>query len=1158
MKPLVLPHHALALVLAFVLITPSFVSAQPLIEGRRERKERIIDHYWTEHSPERYLAALAHAARMPDGDRSEKGARLMRSTRWEAIGPIAARVSPNRNWHGRMRSIRWYRNPVTGRTETILGASSGGLWIANLAGLVRVWTPLGDNLQNPAVGAFLVDSLDPNTIWVGTGDWARYGGAGLFRTTDRGATWQRAILGDGDVLPRAITGIEYGPSRSIIYLSSSSGVFRTTDGGERWTRTGAGGARPIVAFSMVVDPSDRRIVYAAQGDFDGGIAKSTDAGSSWTDVNEGIDLGRTSLPIALAISPSSPNILYAAAPSRTGNTGSVYRTTNRGGRWDSTGTLPEYLHSNQAGNNHAIVVDPTNPNRVFLGGVGLIRSTDGGATWVFRQDGHTDITGLAFQPGGDPNVLTILNDGGIFALDDARDSAGNGLDAFSPCAPIQAYSFEDAWSNSSVMLSGTQDNGTMVTDQAGQTDRLWWLAGGCDGANTAAIHPENPSLFYFNSLCGPSYRLRSDDMGRTQVHINNGLATVYYVPLVMNKGNTNYIFTITPTHLYYSSDRGTTWLRVTSGPGVDFDTMRTTPKGLRVNFNGTGDVVAYVWQGGFSSDVINVFRGVPGRDTIRRTVTSLPGREIVGRVAVDRWNPRGAYAMTTGRTLKLYRTTDEGRTWTDITGNLPEVPTNDIVASPTDARVMWAATDIGMFVTRDGGATWARYQQGLPIVGVQALAYIRGDAFDTLRIATFGRGHWQRVVDGGDPLARLIDGTRLGGVVLRDVIVHAPAATLQLPDTLVGVGRAGLIARSHDDARSFRFEALPGGLTLRAISASSPSVITAVGDDGTIVHSRDGGAQWQVLSSGVLIALRAIAFSSSQGVIAGDDGAILHSTDGGGSWTRVHDQKGVSWRAISFVDEQNAWVTGSGFLSRTTDGGATWIGWQTPPAAFTSLAMTDAGVGFATAGGGILYLTTDGGSSWQPRQSPVQSTLTDLVALDDETVYVTTDDGRVLVTTDRGKGWSVVDDVQTTGAFHAIARGRNNLYAVGDSAVAVIRFGPEPPPDTIGKPPFIEVFPASIKSKAGAVRVTSVAPNPTTAGVTIGFALERAGAVTISIHSLLGETIARLDDRAASPGAQEARWDGLDAAGRPVPSGAYLVRIASRGAVVTARVSVLR
>lgn len=1151
---------------ALVILSAVSALAQPVPPRKADGSERISHRYWNLLTPEKYVEALDHVARMPDENDGKQGSSLLRTTRWQGIGPAIVRITPTIGWHGRMRAIRWYRNPITSSFETYLGASSGGLWFGNFALVLRVWTSLGDALPNPAVGSFLIDSLDPNTIWVGTGDWRRYGGAGLFKTTNRGGTWERVPITRGDVIPGAITGLEYGRNRSTMYLASDRGFFVSSDGGATWNRSATDQPAGANVYDMVIDPTDRNYIYLA-APASTGLTRSSDGGANWMRINSGIDLGRAGATTAIAIAASSPNILYAATSDTSGRGGMIYRSTNRGTNWTPTSTPLPYIDGGQSFHAHALAVAPNDPNKVYAGSVGFIRSVDAGRTWEWRESGHADLTSIEFLP-GDPNYVYILSDGGLFIHNDETNVVRNISEAFTPSAPIQAYSLEDAWSNSKVMVSGTQDNGTLLTQQAGERDKVWTSIGGCDGGNTISIDPRDPNRIYFNSWCGASNpRLLSKDMGQTSGDISYGLPEIYYTPLRLNKGNTNGPFTVTRTHLYYSSGDEIRWLRATTAPGADFDTLREAVRMMTVNFQNDGPVAAYTWfwhnPPATDGRRMTIHRGTPGAMTmLQRT---MPGNEVINMVVVDRWSANVAYAMTVWP-ARVYRTTNQGDTWENITGNLPDVTSWDLVTLPSNPRVMFIATDVGVFRTSTDGASWSRYQNGLPIVGANSFSYIRGEGFDTLRLATFGRGYWQRVIDGSDPIAWQIDTARLGAFSLRDIAVVRPGLLPGLVDTVVTVGASGIIGLSVDDAQSFRFAGLPSGILLRGVAASDCTHVTAVGDDGTIIHSNTTAREWTIVGSGVSVPLRGVTFVGDVGWSFGDDGVILRSTNKGAAWERVYNLKGTNWNAASFIDANTGWIVGGAggqapqpMLARTTDGGVQWILWQSPPAVFTSIQMLDADNGYATGDGGILYRTTNGGSSWEDRPSGFKTTLTDLVALSSEIVYVTTSDGRILRTGDGGKSWQAEEDIQALGALYAITKGTGELIAVGDSTVAFVRIGGEAPLDTVGKPPYIERFTAGALADAArtGARIESIAPNPTADGTTIGFTIAARGPVTIAIHTMLGEPIAVLTERTLSPGRHSVTWDGADASGRPVAAGAYLVRITAGSTMTSGRIAVV-
>ena len=1145
-------------------------------DSRKEARNEIRDRHWGSGlEPDAYLDELVRIGTMPD-EQSEKGrGSLLRNTRWECIGPLAIGVTPGNNWHGRMRTIRWYRNPVSGTIETYLGSSSGGLWFGNFAGLVRVWTPLGDNLPNPAVGAFLIDSLDPNSIWVGTGDKNRYAGAGLFHTSDRGATWARVALGENDVKPRAITGLEYGSSMSTMYLTSDRGFWRSTDAGETWSPSGPRSLGRLTIERLSVDPTRRTTLYIAGPD-NIGFHRSTNSGETFTEINTGVRsiMAQSAL---IAVSPSSPNVVYGALSNHVGNVGMLYKSTNRGDRWDSLPAPPEYLHSGQAFNDHAIAISPVDPDRVYVGGVGLMRTVDGGSTWQMRAAGHSDVTDIAYPPIGSGSLI-VLNDGGIYIYNEATDVASNGAEGFLPGAPLQAYSLDDAWSNSKVMVSGLQDNGTVVTDEAGTNNRLWWIAGGCDGGNTIGIHPTNPSQIFFNSWCGPSYRLRSDDMGRSQVQLNQDLGEFFYVPLRLNKLGSNWLFTVTKTNLMYSTNAGDTWLRATTA-SRDFDTAANERvRTMMVNHHLDGPTVAYVLfeHRGDIGLTVRLFRGIGGSMTMTDRRVDRDNRNGLSSIAADRWSANVAYAMTVRPRAdqlaalgqaKIYRTTDGGLAWSNITGNMPNVVTSDIVASPIDPNTMYAATELGVFRTRDGGVLWERFQHGLPIVAANSLSYIRGAGFDTLRVATFGRGYWSRVLDGSDPIVLI--NSRLNSALLRDVAVVGRAGRAVDFDSIVVVGVAGTIGTSSDGGRSFRFAEFPSKPIFRSVASSDRTRVTVVGDAGTIIHSASAGREWAQVESGVSVTLRGIAFSGPTGLIIGDDGAILGSSNGGGSWKRVHDEKQGILIGLSMPRPSTAWVVGGKpdpqtgivqpIMLRTSDSGQTWVPWQTPPAIFSAIFMIDDISGYAGGVDGVVYATTDGGSSWLAKPTGLKASITDLIVAGGKSIEATTLDGQIMRSDDGGASWKAEEGVSAPGALYALTEGTRDVIAVGDSIVVLVRTKADVA-DTSSSPEYIELFPAGADATTStlAVAIESIVPNPSSGATTIRFSVQSSARVSIAIHTLLGETVAVIAEERVPAGTHSATWDANDAGGHPVPPGAYIVRVTAGGISSVGRISIVR
>jgi photosystem II stability/assembly factor-like uncharacterized protein len=1112
-------------------------------------------------TPQQYLQAYEYVQRMPDERDFKPRNRVTALSKWEGIGPSRVKLKNTDRfyWHGRVRSFKWYYNRAIGDWERYLGASSGGLWFPNPEGLMFVWTSLGDNLPNPAVGAIEIHPDNRDIIFVGTGDWTRYTGAGLFKTTNRGSTWTHIPLTtpSGEAFPNAITSIFYSPgSTTTLYLSSNVGVFKSTDGGNSWNRLTVDPAYPDCGvFNMVKDPSRSGVLYAALTlgwGWGPGIYKTTNGGTSWSPVNNGFPTNGVGSTLALDISISNPSILYAAVPNDSNNIKAIYKTTNGGTSWSPTPT-PYYMNSGQGFHANVIKIHPTNPNIVYAGSVGFIRTTNGGTSWQYREAGHADLTVLEFSP-YDPNFLAVGNDGGIFYYNDTDNNVVNLWDAFTPSSPIQAYGLDYAWSESNLLVAGTQDNGTMLTDQAFQRAGLWISMSGCDGGNEINVDRYNPSILYWNSWCGAANpRFRSTDKGENWTEISHGLKQVYYTPLKLEKAYTNYLFTVTDENLYYSTNRGDSWSRACQGTGNDF-LPSEPPKLLAVNWAPALEINCYVgfWEPAQplppgASRRIKIAHGTPGNMTWLSV--NLPGNEIIHGISVDRWNSFTAYAFTDGPPFRVYRTMNYGLDWQNITGNLPDVNQWDLVTHPTYRSTLYVSTDLGVFKTTNSGETWYKFQYGLPIVAVNRMVYVPGSApdrlGDTLRISTFGRGFWQRVLSSDDPL---FVSAFFGG------FFYNLAVATVVPLSAIAVSDSGLVARTTDGGMNWTLVRTGIEKSLRGTSFSDPNTATAVGESGTILRTTDGGESWYPVKTPTKSTLHAVQFiNMKEGWACGDGGSVIKTEDGGDSWSSLVEAKQEILQALFFLDSNNGWVAGTvddlisliPVLRRTTDGGKTWTQSKYPGGPINCIRFVDGKIGFAVGDGGLVMKTTDGGETWEPlKKVGVEVPLYGCCFSDEKTGWVCGAKGTVLKTKDGGESW-MLEESGVEEELRSIALAGDKLLIAGSGVLSRRDL------ELTGVSDIVSAMPGEFELRQNY-------PNPFNPTTNIGYAVASKKYVNIKVYDVLGREVRELVNEFKEAGRYLVVWNGLNNFGNASASGVYFYVMRAGTHLETKRMVLLR
>jgi photosystem II stability/assembly factor-like uncharacterized protein len=695
---------------------------------------------------------------------------------------------------------------VGGRTRTLVidprnpdvmyaGGVAGGVWKTTNGG--GRWTPLADLMANLAIAALAMDPSDSRVLYAGTGEvFTSVGvrGAGIFKTTDGGARWTRLartqtpdfqFVADIVVSPR---------NRARLYAATRTGVWRSTNGGTAWkkvlTPRSADGCTDL---AIRTDRSDD-FLFAACGLRQGAAVyrnEKAQGPGKWVLVLEEPGMSRTSL----ALAPSNQDVIYALAASSLSGPSTepreqylrglhaVFRSNQGGapGSWttqvrNSDGTkLNRLLLSNpliaslrecgynasndyygQGTYDNVIAVDPKDPERVWVGGIDLFRSDDGGQSWGlasywWAQDedaahsfAHADQHGIVFHPrydGVSNNTLFVTNDGGIFRTDDALSATAKGT--FAPCDPrssaivwtslnrnygVTQFYHGAPYPDGTRYLGGTQDNGT-VRGGDGDGPDAWQRLLGADGGYVA-VHPTNPDILYaeYQGLA----LQKSVDGGTRWRFIVNGIDgfTLFIAPFVMDPNDPERLW-LGGSNIWSTSNGGGFW--VSSGAFL-LDSM-----GL-VNSD-------RVMAGTSAGLILRTDSGTTAGPSSTWS-SAWPRQGWVSSVAIDPSNENVVYATysTFGGT-HVWKSGDGGATWRGIdgTGNrkIPDIPVHSIVVDPNRPSRLFIGTDLGVFVTTDGGATWAVENTGFANVVTEWLAVQSGEEGTRLFAFTHGRGAWR-------------------------------------------------------------------------------------------------------------------------------------------------------------------------------------------------------------------------------------------------------------------------------------------------------------------------------------------------------------------------------------------------------------------------------
>lgn len=665
-------------------------------------------------------------------------------TPWTPIGPAPA-LNGNTLVSGRITAIA-----IDPQNTSVIyaGAADGGVWKSVNGG--TNWAPLTDQQNSLSTGSIELDPSNSSIVYVGTGEGngnadAVYG-AGILKSTDAGASWQNiqspfvtssVSLPIGSIaIDPANSSIVLAGTRSLAGASSGVGIYRSTDGATTWAQVNTNDV-----FSIKFLPNNPSVVLAAGFDDNASkklIFRSTDAGATWQEVlavpvDSVFGPSRAGGSIAVA---SGHNTIYAALG---GNAVTdLYKSTDEGATWtaiNNKNSSGGTLCAAQCFYNDVIAVHPTNPNLVFFGGQDLYRSADGGSTWVLADTPHEDYHALEFTPDG--GTLFAGTDGGMWSTADPTATIVAWTDLNQNLATLQFYpGISISPGNPHLSLGGVQDNGTLK--YTGSTQ--WNEVLGGDGLQTA-LDPGDPSHFYTTSEDGnvwettnggSSFNLEDNGLNFTSPPPN------FFTVLTLDPHNTSRLYTA-PNNIYRSDTGASSWVRISQiGLCGSVNNIAVAPSNANVVYVSNGDCLAVSTNATASTPTwTNPFD--PGQV---RSVTW---------VAPDLSDATIAYAVLGGFSAgdgqgHVYKVTNSGATWTNITGNLPDVPMSGLVIDPAVANTLYVATDIGVFSTSDGGQTWNSMVTNLPRSAVLGLAL--DPSTRTLLAATHGRSAYSLQLPG--------------------------------------------------------------------------------------------------------------------------------------------------------------------------------------------------------------------------------------------------------------------------------------------------------------------------------------------------------------------------------------------------------------------------
>lgn len=739
---------------------------------------------------------------------------LSTALRWRTIGPYRA---------GRARALA-----ATPGHPTVfyIGFDNGGLWRSTDFG--SNWESLFDHEATGSIGAIAVAPSSPNILYVGTGagiirpDLAT--GYGMYRSDDTGRTWAHLGLDSTqmiayvDVDPTnpnrvfvAALGHPYGPN-------AQRGVFRSTDGGRTFDKV-LYKDEYTSANEVRIDPSNPNTVYATlwqqQSTFyeyaafgpdstwpgAGGIYKSTDGGTTWTQLTSGLP---NVLEANIAIAPSNPQVIYTmvASVNPAGGSGPVsfYKSSDGGAHWtlrtriagakavgDTTGVTADDRPLGRIGGGDLppIVVDPKNENVVYSASIVMWRTEDAGASWsaVRGSPGGDDYQRVWIHP-DDPNVILAVSDQGAVISSNRGESWSNWYTQ--PTAAVYHVTADNAFPYR--VCSGQQDSGSICVASRSDDGEITfhdWHPANIQEYGIAAPDPKDPDVVFGSARrgvsrydrrtgqtaqVGPDSAQRGDTFGRN----------VRTMPLMWSPLNPNVLY-YTSNVVWKSIDHARTWTRISPdlarqtwavppSAGRYANKVTPTPRGSITALSPSPKNASVIWAG---TDDGNIQVTSDGGATWKNvTPPAIQPWTRIFNIEAGHFDARTAYAAA--NTLRIddarphfWRTHDGGRTWTEInTGIAPNAVANSIREDPRVPGLLYAATDVQVWVSFDDGASWQSLRLNMPAISVRDIQ-VKDDS--TCRCAdliagTHGRGFW--ILDDLSPLRHLANSRGRAGTFL--------------------------------------------------------------------------------------------------------------------------------------------------------------------------------------------------------------------------------------------------------------------------------------------------------------------------------------------------------------------------------------------------------
>ena len=671
---------------------------------------------------------------------------------WKELGPQS--TDSGYFGIGRVNCIAFH---PTDRNTIWVGTPSGGLWKSTDGG--QNWSTNTDKLLSVislGISSIAINPQDPNVMYLATGD-ARKGffhplSLGVFKSTDGGNTWNIAGQLPAGVFEFYINELLLHPSNpNIIFAATTMGLYRSDNAGASWNLITSEQEK---CYDIAFRPGSSSIIYLSTANH---FYQSTDGGASWGQPRLRISNSKRT---QIAVTPDNPGYVALVSSHENSSFNGFFESNNSGRSWrEKYGRQGKNLlewrsdgrdrNIGQGNYDLCIAISPTDYRTVFIGGVNLWKTTNGGSNWTVTNF-WTDFSGDGYNPGvatvhadkhvlvwQDNNTLFEGNDGGIYKT----TNGGNSWTDLSENLVISQFYKLGVSASDNKVIGGLQDNGTKLKNSAGN----WSEVEGGDGME-CFFDPVNSNLMYGEAFEGQLFRVENGNTirGLNCLSPQECLRGAWVTPWAMDPNNRQVLYA-GYDQVWKSTNRGDSWQPIS--PIFTDHKLRSlaiAPSNSNVIYTASLTQLFKTSDGG--ANWFDITAGLP---------STVQG-PYISYITVDPQDPNIIYVTFHNyvRGEKVYQSTNEGSSWTNITGSLPVVPANCLTIQPDRRDALYIGTDVGVFYRDNTMDDWVAYIDGLPTVIVTELECKASTG--KIIAATFGRGIWEAdFFEGGGPTDEL-------------------------------------------------------------------------------------------------------------------------------------------------------------------------------------------------------------------------------------------------------------------------------------------------------------------------------------------------------------------------------------------------------------------